>query len=87
MHEKVQGSDHAPIFTWAPANEVEHGAMEQLRNVARLPWVFSHVAAMPDVHWGVKGFFAGWDKYKRAEWLDNVAGWAMSLYLSQDGRL
>jgi len=26
--------------------------MEQLRNVAQLPFIFNHVAGMPDVHWG-----------------------------------
>jgi tRNA-splicing ligase RtcB len=32
--------------------------MQQLRNVASLPFVFSHVAGMPDVHWG-KGATVG----------------------------
>src|SRR5215472_9010661 len=32
---------------------VEEQAREQLRNVASLPFVFKHVAVMPDVHWGM----------------------------------
>ena len=40
------------VKLWAPLHEVESGAMDQLRNVASLPWVFHHVAAMPDVHMG-----------------------------------
>jgi RNA-splicing ligase RtcB len=27
--------------------------MQQLRNVASLPFVHGHVAVMPDVHWGM----------------------------------
>ncbi len=31
---------------------MEDEARRQLENVARMPFVFSHVAAMPDVHFG-----------------------------------
>lgn len=41
-----------PIHLWAPIHEVESGALDQLKNIAALPWVFHHVAAMPDVHLG-----------------------------------
>jgi len=33
--------------------EVESSALDQLNNIARLPFVHSHVAAMPDVHTGI----------------------------------
>ncbi|MDE2106221.1 MAG: RtcB family protein [Patescibacteria group bacterium] len=46
------------IYTWAPSSEIEESARKQLENVARLPWVFHHVAVMPDVHWG-KGCTVG----------------------------
>ncbi|MES9851959.1 MAG: RtcB family protein [Candidatus Thiodiazotropha sp. L084R] len=39
-------------------DEVEHEAMQQLYNIAQLPFVHSHVAAMPDVHYG-KGATVG----------------------------
>ena len=42
-----------PIHLWAPLAEVEPQALAQLENVARLPWVFHHVAAMADVHFGI----------------------------------
>lgn len=42
-----------PVKIWAPLHEVESQALTQLRNVASLPWVYKHVAAMPDVHLGV----------------------------------
>ncbi len=33
--------------------DVEHSALEQLANIAHLPIIHSHVAAMPDVHMGI----------------------------------
>src|SRR5688572_23352900 len=42
----------APIKTWLPPEEIEAGAMEQLRNAARHPDVGPHVAVMPDCHVG-----------------------------------
>src|SRR6185436_15214827 len=41
-----------PIRMWARPEEVESAALDQLKNIAALPWCFSHVAAMPDVHIG-----------------------------------
>ncbi|MFO0755498.1 MAG: RtcB family protein [Byssovorax sp.] len=46
------------IRLWARPNEVESAAIDQLRNITALPWVFHHVAAMPDVHFG-KGATVG----------------------------
>jgi hypothetical protein len=43
----------APIKAWIAGVPVEDQALEQLRNVASLPFIHSHVAVMPDVHWGV----------------------------------
>ncbi|MFD6414717.1 RtcB family protein [Streptomyces sp. NPDC060194] len=40
-----------PIRMWADPASVEPGAMQQLRNVATLPWVRG-LAVMPDVHYG-----------------------------------
>ncbi|WP_372395264.1 RtcB family protein (plasmid) [Azospirillum sp. HJ39] len=45
-------SGSKPLKTWTAGVPVEEAAMQQLRNVAALPFVFHHVAAMPDVHWG-----------------------------------
>src|SRR5687768_17570740 len=47
-----------PIKLWAPVEEIESVALDQLRNVAALPWVAHHVAVMPDVHFG-KGATVG----------------------------
>jgi tRNA-splicing ligase RtcB len=43
----------APIKTWTRGVPVEEQAMRQLRNVAAMPFIHQHVAAMPDVHWGM----------------------------------
>ena len=46
-------SDGVPIKAWTRGVPVEDEAAEQLRNVARLPFIHKWVAAMPDVHWGI----------------------------------
>ncbi|AKT42558.1 RtcB family protein [Chondromyces crocatus] len=46
------------VKLWTRVHEVERSALAQLRNIAALPWVFHHVAAMPDVHYG-KGATVG----------------------------
>lgn len=48
---KVFETDHVPVKIWS--NDVEEEAIKQLQNTARLPFVFKHVAAMPDVHFGI----------------------------------
>src|ERR1700753_258131 len=42
-----------PIKAWTRGVAIEDAARKQLENVARLPVVFHHVAAMPDVHYGI----------------------------------
>jgi len=46
------------IKAWTHGVPIEDAAMEQLRNVASLPFIHSHVAVMPDVHFG-KGATVG----------------------------
>ncbi|MFH8403176.1 RtcB family protein [Streptomyces sp. NPDC018019] len=46
-----------PIRMWADPSTVEGQAMQQLRNVATLPWI-KGLAVMPDVHYG-KGATVG----------------------------
>lgn len=47
-----------PVKVWTSLEELEPAAAAQLKNIASLPWVFKHVAAMPDVHLG-KGATVG----------------------------
>ncbi|MBL8484043.1 MAG: RtcB family protein, partial [Rhodocyclaceae bacterium] len=45
------GKGRVPVKVWT--RDIEHEAMQQLLNVAQLPIVHGHVAAMPDVHAGI----------------------------------
>ena len=51
MIKQVLSSQRVPVKIWT--DDVESSAMAQLENTAALPFVFHHVAAMPDVHWGM----------------------------------
>ncbi|MCE9572327.1 MAG: RtcB family protein [Deltaproteobacteria bacterium] len=51
-HELFETSG-VPIRAWVRGVSIEPAARRQLENVARLPIVFRHVAAMPDVHFGI----------------------------------
>ena len=48
-----QPAGGVPIKMWTRGVPVEADARKQLANAARLPIVFKHIAAMPDVHLGV----------------------------------
>src|ERR1700722_8580070 len=47
------GKASVPIFGWTEGVQVEDKALDQLKNVASLPFIHKHVAVMPDVHWGM----------------------------------
>lgn len=50
IHHEIH--DHAcPIKIWA--DELDEKSRQQLRNIAQLPIIHSHVAAMPDAHMGI----------------------------------
>ncbi|MDN3919139.1 RtcB family protein [Roseateles violae] len=51
LTETVPGG--VPIKMWTRGVPVEEAAKRQLANAARLPIVFKHIAAMPDVHLGI----------------------------------
>lgn len=55
LHE---GGGGVPLKLWDSHQPFEAGAMQQLRNLAALPFVHSHIAGMPDVHYG-KGATVG----------------------------
>ena len=46
-------SQKVPIKIWTDLEKLEPQARGQLKNTASLPFVFKHVAAMPDVHIGL----------------------------------
>lgn len=51
-HEIIE-TGGAPIRAWTSGVPVEEKAREQLHNMAQMPFVHSHIAIMPDVHWGM----------------------------------
>src|ERR1700753_3176208 len=50
---KVIQENGAPIKGWIDGVLLEDAAKKQLINVASLPFIHHHIAAMPDVHWGM----------------------------------
>jgi tRNA-splicing ligase RtcB len=50
--EVIQPADGRHIKLWTRGVPVEDDAKKQLCNIARLPFIFSHLAVMPDVHLG-----------------------------------
>lgn len=55
---KVFKDDGAVVKMWTDGVPVEDAAMVQIKNIARMPFIESHVAIMPDVHLG-KGATVG----------------------------
>ena len=50
MEKKEITTEKMPIKMWL--EEIEDGAMEQIKNIANLPFVYKWVAVMPDSHQG-----------------------------------
>lgn len=48
--KKVVSTEKVPIKLWL--EDIEEGAMDQARNLANLPFIFKHLAIMPDSHQG-----------------------------------
>jgi tRNA-splicing ligase RtcB len=51
-------AEHKPIKAWVEGVPVEAEAIQQLKNIASLPFIYRWIAAMPDVHLG-KGATVG----------------------------
>lgn len=56
-YEELELSKEKPVLSWAN-HDLDHKEQQMARNVASLPFVFKHVALMPDVHLG-KGALVG----------------------------
>lgn len=48
--KQVISTEKRPIKLWL--DDIEDGALQQAKNIANLPFVFKHVAIMPDAHRG-----------------------------------
>lgn len=53
QYEDDNGKTYAPIKAWTDGVEMEHEAVNQLYNVSQMPFVYKHIAVMPDVHYGI----------------------------------
>ena len=40
-------------LSWVPPEQIEEQALDQIRNISGMPFVFRHVAVMPDCHFGM----------------------------------
>ncbi|HKR64445.1 MAG TPA: RtcB family protein [Thermoanaerobaculia bacterium] len=52
-YEILKTDEGVPIKAWTRGVPVEDSAKQQLLNVAKLPFIYKWIAAMPDVHWGM----------------------------------
>jgi tRNA-splicing ligase RtcB len=50
---KVFEGEKVPIKAWIDGVQIEDEAMVQLHNLAKMPFMYKHIAVMPDVHWGM----------------------------------
>lgn len=48
--KQIVTTEKVPIKLWL--DDIEDGAMDQARNLANLPFVYRHIAVMPDAHFG-----------------------------------
>jgi tRNA-splicing ligase RtcB len=53
VNYNYEETKHFPIKHWTKGVQLEEQARLQLINIASLPFIHKHVAAMPDVHWGM----------------------------------
>ena len=51
-YEVINNEGGRPIKMWTRGVPVEEAAKQQLANTAKLPFIYKHVAVMPDVHLG-----------------------------------
>ncbi len=49
--KRVMTENRVPVKIWT--DEIEERARQQLSNIATLPFIHKHIAAMPDVHCGI----------------------------------
>lgn len=51
-HDTMNVAGGAHVKMWTRGVPVEAGAKEQLQKTAKMPFIFHHIAVMPDVHVG-----------------------------------
>ena len=53
QYEVMNVEDGRHVKMWTRGVPIEDAAKKQLANTARMPFIFQHLAAMPDVHLGI----------------------------------
>ena len=53
MNPRQHAERAAPVKMWTRGVPVEDQAKQQLLNTASMPFIFKHLAVMPDVHFGI----------------------------------
>ena len=41
------------VLSWLPEEQIEGSALQQIKNLSQLPFIFKYVAVMPDCHFGM----------------------------------
>ena len=41
------------VLSWVPQEQIEEAALQQIHNLSEMPFIFKHVAVMPDCHFGL----------------------------------
>lgn len=52
MNYELLTTENVPVKMWTKGVPVEDDARQQLINTAKMPFIFKHIAVMPDVHLG-----------------------------------
>ncbi|MBU1210945.1 MAG: RtcB family protein [Alphaproteobacteria bacterium] len=52
-YNEIEVEGGFPLKMWTKNVLIEDAAIDQMKNVAKLPIIHKHVAAMPDCHWGL----------------------------------
>lgn len=52
MNYELMSTSNVPVKMWTKGVPVEDDARQQLINTAKMPFIFQHIAVMPDVHLG-----------------------------------
>lgn len=52
-YNEIEVPGGSPLKMWTKNVRIEDAAIEQMKNVATLPFIHKHVAAMPDCHFGM----------------------------------
>ena len=51
-YDVMDNPDGSRVKMWTQGVPVEEAAKQQLSNTAKMPFVYKHIAVMPDVHLG-----------------------------------